>query len=459
MDPFGALGGMIAKSISDGLTAAMLAIWNAGLWVLRAILELEDATLTPNVGEDGALHDVYATTFWIALALVSVLMLVQIGFALARRDGASIGRLLVGFAQFGFAWFGWVGYGVVLVAACSGLTKALMQTLLNVTSWSKWEPWAPFTAADITNTTVAVVLGVMGLFLWLAAIGHIMVMLARSASLLVLAAVTPIAAAGLVTDFGKVWFWKSVRWFHAAALTPPLMVLALGLGVKITTGVAVGAETDVLKSVGTALVGVILICTSAFSPLALYKLFAFTDPGTTSGASLRAGLAASGGIAGLFGGEKAGSSAATTTDSTGRTAGEDGAAATTTSRFAAGVGGLGQLVAAGINGMTNLGADGATLGADLTNQMGVGHNTYPPDLPRRAARAGTSQPHPDTDPAGGSADGGTDDPTTDLTAPNHTDLPGWPANPPPASAGTASSSSTAGAAAELAEVAEVAAMV
>jgi type IV secretion system protein TrbL len=482
IDPFGSLGSAIANAVADTLTAAMLALWNAGMWVLRAVLELEDAILTPTIGEKGPVGELYATTFWIALALVGILILVQIGVALGKRDGRSIGRLLVGAAQFGFVWFAWVGYGVTLVAACSGLTKALMLSLLNITKWSEWKPWEPFTANDVTNGTVAVILGIMGLLLWLAAIAHTLVMLARAASLIVLAAVTPISAAGLVTDFGRSWFWKSFRWFHAAALTPPLMVLGLGVGVKITTGVALGAENDVLKSIGTAFVGVILICTSAFSPLALYRLFAFTDPGSTSGSALRAGLAAAGGIGGVLGGQQASSSAATTTDGAGRTAGEDGAASTTLGRFAAGLGPVGDAVSTGIGIMASLGGTGATVGADLTNQMGVGHNNFPPDYPRRGVRAATGQPVNN----GGDTDIAPDDPTSpddpaftnNSAASDGIPWGGTPMSPPPAPSASSTGAgalpapgvpavpgSSGGSAAqgalsssELAEVAEVAAL-
>ena len=428
IDPFGLLGSAIANVVTDSLTAAMLALWNAGLWVLRAVLELEDAILTPSLGEDGPVGELYATTFWIALALVGILMLVQVGVALGKRDGHSIGRLLVGAAQFGFVWFAWVGYGVTLVAACSGLTKALMQSLLNVTRWSEWEPWEPFTASDITNGTVAVILGIMGMLLWLAAIGHTLVMVARAASLLVLAAVTPIAAAGLVTDFGRGWFWKSFRWFHAAALTPPLMVLALGIGARITTEVAVGGEDDVLKSIGTAFVGVVLICVSSFSPLALYKLFAFTDPGSTSGSALRAGLAAAGGIGGVLAGRQTGTSAANSTDDAGRTAGEDGAAATTIGRFAAGMGPVGQAFSTGIGVMAAVGGTAAAMGADQTNQMGVGHNNFPPDYSRRGVRSGSGQ---------SGYDGATDESANpdDPTVANGYDGGGWGGPPPDAGTG------------------------
>lgn len=89
IDPFGLLGSAIANVVTDSLTAAMLALWNAGLWVLQAVLELEDAILTPSLGEDGPVGELYATTFWIALALVGILMLVQVGVALGKRDGRS----------------------------------------------------------------------------------------------------------------------------------------------------------------------------------------------------------------------------------------------------------------------------------------------------------------------------------------------------------------------------------
>ena len=142
----------------------------------------------------------------------------------------------------------------------------------------------------------------MGLLLWLAAIGHLLVMLTRGGALMVLSATTPISAAGLVSDAGRSWFWKSLRWFHAAAFTPVLMILVLGIGIQMTTGVANGLADKTQAAIGTALPGVILILISCFAPLALFKLLAFVDPGTSSGAAVRQGLAAQGGLQGLLGG-------------------------------------------------------------------------------------------------------------------------------------------------------------
>jgi type IV secretion system protein TrbL len=58
-----------------------------------------------------------------------------------------------------------------------------------------------------------------------------------------LAVVTPIAAAGLVGEASRAWFWKSLRSFIAAALVSVSMVLVLGIVVQITA-VIVNGLTD-----------------------------------------------------------------------------------------------------------------------------------------------------------------------------------------------------------------------
>ena len=66
-----------------------------------------------------------------------------------------------------------------------------------------------------------------------------------------------------------------------------------------------------------------LILVGCFAPLALFKLLAFVDPGTSSGAAMRAGLAAQGGLQGLLRGDPAGetSAAASSSDANGRSQG------------------------------------------------------------------------------------------------------------------------------------------
>ncbi|WP_286175688.1 hypothetical protein [Arthrobacter sp. NEB 688] len=407
--PFTALGNVAGKVVADAWTVAMLGIWNAGLWLLRLVLGLLDKFLTPDLSESGPLASTYRLTAWVALSLVVVLIAVQTGAAAVRRDGRSIARLLMGTGQFVMVWACWVTYVLALLVACSGLTEAVMRASMGVDSWSAWQPWGAVTAEDLGDATLATVLGVLGVLVLLAAIGHLVVLLSRGAALVVLTVTAPIAAAGLVSEVGQAWFWKTVRWTHAAALTPPLMALVLGAGTQISTRVVTGEVRSLPQAVGAAVPGVLLLVVSTFAPLALFKLLAFVDPGTSSGAALRAGVASAGGIGGLLpGGSRPGeegagfgATAALGSDDGGRSAGESAGEAATSTRFtqfASGflgtVGGaLGAAAGSALGATAGLGASVAAIGADATNQMGVGHNTYVPDAGPRPSGGGRKPAH------------------------------------------------------------------
>jgi hypothetical protein len=390
-NPFDALGDVVGRATADAWTAAMLALWEAGLFLLRIVLTFADIFLTPDLSPGGPGRDVYAYALWIALALVVIMTMVQLGVAAFKREGKSLARAAVGGAQFVVVCSAWFLYCATLIAACGALTKALMKALLGVETWAGWDPMGGFPLQTVTDAGVATVLGLLGLVLWIAAIGHALVYLARAAALLVLAATGPIAAAGLVSDAGRSWFWKSLRWFHAAALTPVLMVLVLGIGVQFSTGVAAHLADDAAKSIGTALPAVMLVCVSAVAPLALFKLLAFVDPGTPSGASFRQGMALQGGLQGLLTGQGSsqggGTTSAASADANGRSAGEQGAEESTGGRFNGATQGLvgklgpvGTGLAAGLGLLASAGAKGASLLADESNQSGVGHQTYGPDF-------------------------------------------------------------------------------
>ncbi|MEO3939298.1 hypothetical protein V3N99_21505 [Dermatophilaceae bacterium Soc4.6] len=447
LNPFTYLGSAAGKIVADGWTAAMLGLWNAGLWLLKLVLTLVDSFTTPDLRADGPAAAVYQVTFWIAGALMLLLTMVQLGVAAVRRDGRSIARVLAGVGQFVMVWVGWIALAVTVVAACGGLTRALMSTLLHIDRWAQFDPLGtPIATQDLTDGTVATVLGFLGIFMVLAAIGHLLVMLTRAGALMVLAATTPISAGGLVSNAGQSWFWKSLRWFIAAAFTPVLMILVLGIGVKMTSGVATGMTDTLQQAIGTAVPGVVLICIGCFSPLALFKLLAFVDPGTSSGSSLRAGLAAQGGLSGLVTGDKGGgetqgdgqetTTAASETDQYGRSQGESAGADATSSRLTHAAGGLtstaggawGQLASASIGALATVGARAAAVGADLTNQMGVGHNTYVPDF--TSTRGSTAGPH------GQPSDGGNEDDNPEINGSGpHDPAPGQdPSSPNPGGA-------------------------
>lgn len=388
-NPFEAIGDVIAKAAADAWTAAMLAVWNSGLFVLRIVLTFSELFLTPDLRADGPGKDVYAFTLWLALALVVILAMIQLGSAAFKREGKGLARAFIGAGQFVVVNACWFGYAVTLIAACGAITRALMKSLLKVQTWPDWDPLGGLGVDDSTDAGVATALAFLGIFLWLAAIGHLLVYLARAASLLVLTATGPLSAAGLVSDFTRAWFWKSLRWLHAAVFTPVLMIMVLGIGVQFANGVAAHLAEDTAKTFGTALPAVMTILISVVAPLSLFKLLAFVDPGTPSGASFRQGMAIQGGLQGLLGGGGAGggSSAASTTDGNGRSSGEQSAETSTGDRFnkstqgfLGSFGGVGQALAAGLGAINSAGAKATSLMSDETNQAGVGQNTYGPDF-------------------------------------------------------------------------------
>ena len=438
-NPFATLGDIIAKTAADAWTAAMMAIWSAGLYVLRIVLSFSELFLTPDLSPGGPGRDVFAYALWLALALVVLMTMIQLGAAAFKREGKGVARALIGSGQFVVVCACWFLYCATVISACAALTKALMKALLSVNTWPDWDPLGGIGVQSVTDGVVATVLGLLGLVLWIAAIGHILVYLARAAALLVLTATGPLAAAGLVADAGRSWFWKSLRWFHAAAFTPVLMVLVLGIGVQMSDGVAAHLADDTAKSIGTALPAVMLIFISVVAPLALFKLLAFVDPGTPSGASFRQGMALQGGLQGLLsggggGGGGGGSTAASSADANGRSAGEQGAEDSTSSRFSGAsqgmlgkLGGVGQGLAAGLGLLQSAGAKGTSLVSDEANQSGVGHHTYGPDFSNTGTSRsgpgghplsdGTDDDHNDHNDTDGSDDGGGAGGTPDLPTP------------------------------------------
>jgi hypothetical protein len=416
VNPLDWLTSTVTSAGADLWIAVMLFVWNAALWLLDLVFSVIDLLLTPDLSADGPAQATYQVTFWLAGALALTLGMVQLGVAAARRDGKSLGRLLIGMGQFVVVWGAWTAYAVAVLAASSGLTDSLMQSLLRVGSLDGWRPWGSLDVEHLTDGMLATVLGVMGLVVLLSAVAHVLVMLVRGAALLVLAVTAPICAAGLLADVGRGWFWKSVRWFHAAAFAPVLMVLVLGLGVKLTTGVVVNRGDAFAATVGTAVPGVMLLLIAAVAPMALFKLLAFVDPGTSSGAAMRAGLQASGGVTGVLRGHGpaagvAGGTTASQTDEHGRSAGESAAESTHKGRFTAAassmLGPAGKAAAAGLDAARTVGARAATVAADLSGQMGVGDTNYVPDFDRQ--RTNGSKKQPARGSGGGGQGGGASD--------------------------------------------------
>ena len=430
--PMSWLGDAAAVATADGWKGAMVALWSASMWALAVAFRIIDAFSDPDLSASGPLRAILPYTFGIGAFVAVLMVLLQLGAIAWSRDGQSLARVLVGTAQFGAVWTLGLSAAAAITAACSGLTRALLRALLHVDSFAAVA--SSLTGPrQVTDTVAATVLGITGLLVVLpAALGYVFIQLARCAALMILATTSAISAAGLTAEIGRTWFWKSCRWFICASLISPLAALVLGIGVKISQGVVSGSGDKNAAAVGMALVSAMLILIGAVCPLVVFRMLAFVDPGTSSGAAVRSSFAASGGVASLIGGRGggagAGSSAGTAQDAEGRSMGEFDADSQTQGRFAQSMnslsGGLataGNTMAAGVCGASNI-------GADVLGSAGVGHQG-----PYFAQSGGTSSgpAAASANSAGAGQGAGQQSPATPGQGAADGDLGAPPSPPPP----------------------------
>src|SRR3954449_3680686 len=237
LNPLHWLGSAASEAIGDVWTSAMTGLWAAALWLLKLAFRIIDEFTTPDLSGNGPMGAVLPTTLWLGATVAVVMMSVQLTAALLRRDGQSVGRVLIGIGQFGLVWVGYLGIGAGLVAAAAGLERGALQAMVHVDSLSgvDFDKSWPNQVDDITLATV---LGVLSILVVIpAAFFYVLIMFVREAALIILVATAPISAGGLTSEVGRVWFWKTLRWFFACLLISPCAALLLGIGVRLSNGV------------------------------------------------------------------------------------------------------------------------------------------------------------------------------------------------------------------------------
>ena len=441
LNPLHWLGDAASAAVGNVWMAAMTGLWSAALWLLKLAFKIIDAFTTPDLSASGPMGAVLPTTLWLGAALAVIMMFVQLTLALVRRDGKSMGQILLGIGQFGLVWVGFLGLAGGFVAAAAGLEHGILSQMLNASDMSHVDLSSTF-PDKVGDITLATVLGILGLLIVIpAAFFYVLIMFVREAALIILVATAPISAAGLVSETGKVWFWKTLRWFFSCLLISPMAALLLGIGVKLSigvidpppsaaqiatmcktnpascnildggTGLTAAANASNTAHAGMAVVGCIIIAIGAVCPMILFRLLAFVEPGTASGAALRQSWSDAGGMSGIMsgGGGKSseGSGAATQSSGDGRSGGESGAESQTQNRLTQALGAFG----AGVGAVTSIAHRAADLGSDVLGQAGVGSPSYsmtPTDV--RSGRSGgsgggKSSGDSDTGPEGGNGGG------------------------------------------------------
>ena len=167
---------------------------------------------------------VLPTTLWIGASVAGIMIFVQLTLALVRRDGQSLGRVLLGHrpvrAGVGRLPRGW---RPPWSPPPAGLSRGILQAMLHVDSLSGVRPRAaPGPARSVDDARWPPSSACSSLLLLIpAAFFYLLIMFVREAALIILAATAPISAGGLVSDSGTVWFWKTLRWFISCLLISP----------------------------------------------------------------------------------------------------------------------------------------------------------------------------------------------------------------------------------------------
>ena len=276
-----ALGDAVTSMVGGAFEAAMSALWEASLMLLRTAFGLADWFSVFSVSStEGPLKVVWPMMLWISGVLAIGLFSWQM-IMTTLRGGRGFMRLVTGPVQYGIALAVTVGMVAAFLAATDGLTDGILSYGLRSRNFTDALSHTGFVGA-VGNGVKAVVLGLCAIVGVIpAAIGYVLEMLFRQAAIEVLVCTVPLVAAGLLAGVTAPWFWRTARWLLATIAAKPALALALVLGVAIAGGA---------QDLAGLLAGIGVLMISLVAPFVLFRLFAFVDPHSDPGRVFRESL-------------------------------------------------------------------------------------------------------------------------------------------------------------------------
>ena len=279
------LGDGLAQILASAFEAAMKAVWEASLAILRGAFLLADKFSRFTVDtKEGPIGILWPMMLWISATLALGLFFWQL-IAVNLRGGRGFLRLVGGPVQYGIALAVTVGMVAALLIGADGLTEGILNYGLNADNFTD--------ALKVTSLGDAVMEGVAAVVLGICslvgviptALGYILEMIFRQAAVEVLTGAIPVVAAGLVADVSAAWFWTTLRWIVTCIAMKPVIALVLVIGVALTGGA---------QNLSGLLAGVGVFLISLAAPWALFRLLAFIDPNSEAGSAFRQRLASLG---------------------------------------------------------------------------------------------------------------------------------------------------------------------
>ena len=291
----GSVAGAAAGSVAnDALSGIASAIQSGVSWIVTNSITWWVQVPSPDLAGQPAVSSLQQWMLPLAVA-VAVLGLITAGgkMALTRKANPLID----------------VGSGLVIIAATSAVGVLLPDLLLQAgDAWSNWilnaSTGGQFarrlnTLLSLSNAAPAVVV-VLGIIAILISAAQAILMLFRQASLVILAGVLPLAAAGTLTPATRTWFKKITGWMLALIFYKP-------------AAAAVYAAAFTLAGTGTGvraiLMGFAMVALSLLALPVLMRLFTWTAGTISESAAgggflqtVLSGTVALGALRGSFGG-------------------------------------------------------------------------------------------------------------------------------------------------------------
>jgi hypothetical protein len=285
-----------AQSIMEGVSASLIRVGT--FWT---------AVGTPDLESGGAVAFVTSRTAWLVVAVaIASIMVAGIQIAWTRR-GEPARELLRSLITLVVTSGVVVGAAQLAVTASDDFAKWIMDSVATGAGGNFAAAIIDISSLNLEGFSMMVII-VAGLLGVVANVIQIGLMWGRSAMLILLAGMVPLAGAATNTKWGAQWLQKTIAWFTAFAAFKPAASIVYAVAVKLMAGRLSGDGDQMVQFI----MGVMMMVLAVF---ALPALMSFIVPATAaiggggSGATAIGGLVATGAapVARLVGGRGSGS--------------------------------------------------------------------------------------------------------------------------------------------------------
>lgn len=329
---------------------------------------------TPRLGgADSAVGFVHSTTHILVVALaVASLFVAGIHLALSRR-GETAMSVLQGLLALAVVSGASVGVGQLLVDASDAFSTWVIGLAVDGDAGKFGSKVLSVTS--VTGSLGLTVLIVGGLGALVANLVQIGLMFIRSAMLILLVGIMPLAAGAYSTKWGRGWLWKIVAWFFAFLMFKPAASIIYAVAIRLVQGDSWSLSNG--EDLTSFVMGVVMLILAVLS---LPALVTFMVPATEALSAGGGGAAGAGAVLATGAMTVARVGAATASGGATAAAGAGGATGAASSAGAGGASGVGasggaRSIGAGSagsagGGATRTASSGASQGSNSSHQSG-----------------------------------------------------------------------------------------